>query len=141
MPSIKKFIAVAAICLSIASSIYFTSCTKDKTAPVIPVDSSCTHNGTDTVSYMNDIAPILNTYCTDLSFGDCHGSNSTLGYDFTTYDLVQPYSDGGANSIIYDFVISPNATMPKSISNGPVVMQSCDKEKLNYWLLQGGKNN
>ncbi|MCY7410264.1 MAG: hypothetical protein LH473_08325 [Chitinophagales bacterium] len=141
MPSIKKFIAVSAIFLSIASSLYFTSCSKDKAAPIPPADTSCTQNGTDSISFMNDIVPIMITYCTDQSFGDCHGTNSSLGYDFTTYDLLQPYSDGGAYSIMYDFVISPNATMPKSISNGPVVMESCDKEKLNYWLLQGGKNN
>ena len=120
-------------------AVYLASCTKDKAQQkAVGIDSACTHNGKDTMSYTNDIVPIMTTYCTDPALGDCHSPSSTLGFDFSTYDgLATQLPD-----LFYFYVLDPvNATMPKSITKGPTQLSSCEKEKLQLWFDQGYHNN
>lgn len=117
-------------------TISFIYCTQEQAAP--KPDTSCTNNGQDIMSFTQDIIPILNTYCTRDTLGDCHQASSTYGYDFTTYAGLEVYLP----DVFYSFVLDPaTATMPKSITNGPQLLTSCDKEKLQLWLDQGYQNN
>ena len=120
------------------SVILFASCATDKT-PEPVVTPPCIQDG-QVISYANDIVPILNTYCNDPAFGSCHQSNNdpnASGFDYTTYD---GFASEAPDNIV-TFVLGPNATMPKSISNGPTAMTDCDKLKLQTWLDQGVPNN
>lgn len=127
------------ILVAVCFMVYLASCTKDKAEEKSKgVDTACTHLGKDTMSYTNDIVPIMTTYCTDPALGDCHSSNSTLGFDFTTY--------GGLWSQLPDlfeyYVLDPGtATMPKSITTGPTELSDCEKEKLQLWIDQGYPDN
>jgi hypothetical protein len=127
------------ILLITAIAFYLSSCTKDQARQASSgTDTSCTHNKTDTMSYLNDIVPIMQTNCTDPSLGDCHSPSSSLGFDFTTYDnLATQLPD-----IFISFVLDPStATMPRSNTNGPTQLTNCEKEKLQLWIDQGYPDN
>jgi hypothetical protein len=129
---IKKPFAIGII----PAVLMAVSCTSDQTPePVAP----CLADG-QVVSYANDVVPILNTYCNDPSFGSCHQSISdpnASGFDFTTYDGFA----AEAPDKIEEYVLGPNATMPKSTSQGPKELPDCEKLILQTWLDQGFPNN
>jgi hypothetical protein len=128
-----------AILLAACSAVYLASCTKDKAEEKIAgVDSTCTHNKQDTMSYTNDIVPIMQTYCTDPALGDCHSPSSSLGWDFSTYaGLATQLPD-----LFNYYVLDPaTATMPKSITTGATQLTACEKEKLQLWIDQGYPDN
>ena len=124
--------------IAVAALSYHSSCTNDQA--VDPgVDTSCTNNGTDIMSYQNDIVPILSTTCTDPNFGDCHQDGSTLAPALTTYDAVALEIDAG----LFDFYVLDEATasMPKAVTLGPTSLTPCQKEKLQLWVDQGYPDN
>ena len=127
------------ILVAVCFMVYLTSCTKDKAEEKTGgVDSLCTHLGKDTMSYTNDIVPIMTTYCTDPALGDCHSSNSSLGNDFTTYDGLLPQLP----DLFEYYVLAPGtATMPRYNTTGPSQLSDCEKEKLQLWLDQDYPNN
>src|ERR1043165_1480178 len=129
------------ILLATCLAVYLSSCTWDHSekAGCLP-DINCTHFGQDSISYKNDIVPIMTTYCTagGDTLGDCHSANSSLGYDYTTYDNLVLYLPDLFNYYVLD---PATATMPKSITHGPKQLSCCDKEKLALWIAQGFKNN
>jgi len=103
--------------------------------------SSCKHE-TDqmalmpTISYSNDIVPILNGKC-----GSCHGSGSSKhGFRFTTYSEFMNYvSSGNPNSSnVYSAITSKWQTMPPS-PNSPV--DEAARLKIYVWIKQGALNN
>jgi len=111
----------------------------DKTPEPSGSGDSCVTAG-QIISYSADIVPILNTYCTDASFGSCHQSNTDpngSGFDFTTYDGFA----AEAPDNIQLYVLSANATMPKAGTLGPTTLTDCEKLKLQTWLDQGFPNN
>jgi len=69
-----------------ASVISAISCSDQKTPEPNKVDSCLTAG--QIISYSNDIVPILNTYCTDPSFGSCHQSNN----DPNASGLITPHT-------------------------------------------------
>jgi len=126
------------IIFMLASVISAISCNDAKTPEPIAVDSCITAG--QIISYSSDIVPILNTYCTDPSFGSCHQSNTdpnASGFDFTTYDGFAAEAPGN----IELYVLGPNATMPKFVTLGPPALSDCEKLKLQTWLDQGFPNN
>jgi len=132
--------STALILISAILCCYLASCTGDKAGQPVPVDTSCTHNGTDTMSYANDIIPIMTTYCTDPILGDCHSPSASSGLDFTNYDLL-------ALEIAYGnfegrvFFPYTGDKMPSKDSSGPKDLTSCDTAKLKLWIVQDYPNN
>src|SRR5258706_1873896 len=134
-------------CLLLLSAIILTwlaSCSHDHADEPVPVDTSCTHNGTDTMHYMKDIVPITTTYCTDPTLGDCHSPSASSGLDYTNYDIFSFECDktnnDGTISKVEDRVFGPFTTGAKMPNNG-VTLASCDAAKLLLWIQQGFKNN
>lgn len=121
----------------------FSSCTFDKTdyvpkAPPI--------NDSVTISYQNDIVPIMITYCDGKGYPNnnnqqlCHVSNSNQGSngDFTTYGGLKDKVDNGS---IASRVFNPNGGMPPSYSQTPTSLTDSDLQKLQLWVAQGASNN
>ena len=126
------------IIFMLASVISAISCNDAQTPEPITVDSCITAG--QIISYSNDIVPILNTYCTDPSFGSCHQSNNdpnASGFDYTTYEGFA----AEAPDNIETFVLGPNATMPKAGTLGPTSLTECEKLIIQTWLDQGFPNN
>ncbi|MCS6917661.1 MAG: hypothetical protein RMK52_07630 [Chitinophagales bacterium] len=115
-----------------------SSCTSDVTPE--PSDTNCV-DSTQVISYVNDIVPIINTYCSNPSFGDCHQPGAS-NPDFTNYDELKLRIEGG---VFQDRVFGPFATgqrMPPAFCTGcPTELDACDKEILLQWIDQGFPNN
>jgi hypothetical protein len=126
----KKIIIVACLLTGLASCYNDKS---DKLYPA-PVANTC---DTIAVSFSHDIMPILNASC-NIS-GGCHDAagQSTSGYDFSTYDGIQPVATYGV--LVNDINGTPTSrhnAMPKTGS-----ISACDKNKFTAWVNQGSKNN
>lgn len=131
-----SYIILFAACFS----VYLASCTKDKAEEITEWhDSTCTHYGQDTMSYINHIVPILTTNCTNPSFGDCHFPGSVATVDLTNYAAVK-FEIELSNFDFY--VLDPNtASMPRINTMGPTELTECDKERLQLWIDQGYPDN
>ena len=86
-----------------------------------------------TVSYKNDIAPILNLQCN----AACHNANDRFGnVVLDEYNKVIPYVNNGKlmGTIKHEpgFIIMPTSGRK---------IPSCDIKKLDAWIIDGAKNN
>lgn len=121
----------------VAALAFTVSCTSDTTPE--PPQTEC-FDSTYVVSYVNDIVPIVNTYCSNPSFGDCH-QNGASNPNLTSYDQLKALIDAG---VLQDRVFGPFATgqrMPPGFSTGPTELANCDKQLLDRWIEQGYPNN
>lgn len=111
------------------------------TAPASPTDSVSPTQDTSaaTVSFTNDVLPILQNRCRN-----CHGGNQTEeGLVLLTYDDVMKGSDNGLvvtpgnaiNSLLVEVVV--NQDMPK---RGPKLTPA-QVQLLTDWANQGALNN
>jgi mono/diheme cytochrome c family protein len=118
-----------------------TSAPADTAAPANPTESvSPTEDpSTATVSFANDVLPILQNRCRN-----CHGGNDTEeGLALLTYDDVMKGSDNGfvvipgnaANSLLVEVVL--NQDMPK---RGPKLTPA-QVQIIADWVNQGALNN
>lgn len=99
------------------------SCAKDKTIePVYNGSGGSTCQ--NTISYSNDIAPMMTQYCTS-----CHKPNATYP-DLTTYSNVSAHS----SSILADI---KSGYMPQGM---PKLADSLI-QKFQCWINQGKQNN
>lgn len=113
----------------LASSLFIFSCDKDVgnlPAPIPPSSVSC-----DTISYAEDIAPIISANC---SISGCHVPPNPTGPGvlLDTYDLLK---DKAANGRIKARVLdaSPPNSMP------PAGLNEKDKKLIECWLNNGYK--
>lgn len=112
----------------------FHSCyydNKDDLYDVIVIPGSGDCNFTD-ISYDTDLKPILDLYCN----GACHNATDRQGnVILETYNQVKQYVDDGSllGSVKYE---SGYAAMPPGAK-----LNSCDIEKLQFWVDQGALNN
>jgi hypothetical protein len=122
----------------------------------IMIFSSCTFHKADdvpdlindsvTISYHNDIIPILETYCygkgypSDNTHQLCHVSNTNQGSvgDFTTYQGLKDKVDNGT---IQSRVFNPNGGMPPSYSQTPTHLTDSDLQKFELWVAQDAPDN
>jgi len=109
--------------LSLVISLLF-SCKKENT----PTTINNTNNNVScskTISYKNEIAPMLNMYC-----GGCHSSNqSSGGINLSGYSNASNHATRSLNSI-------KNGSMPPMGSIPDSLVQ-----KLSCWINQGKANN
>lgn len=126
----------------------FNSCTYDDGDMVypsvmneikMPVDTDSLGN-VIVISYMNDIKPIITTYCFGLGNQHCHitVTNQGANGDFTTYAGLKAKVNNGS---IASRVINPAGGMPPSYSTGPMPVSSVDKMKIQSWINNGAPNN
>jgi cytochrome c5 len=107
----------------------FSGCYYDVEEELYPSGAqSC---DTTAVSYVVDIAPIMNRSCTS-----CHsGSSPSAGIVLSDYTNVRLYGEGGSllGSVSHD----PNySAMPK----GGNKLDDCSIDKIKAWASQGYRN-
>lgn len=102
---------------------FFNSCEKDKT-PVSVIDNNCT----DTISFSNQILPMVQTYCIS-----CHDYGNSTGYILTNHSNISANA-----SVVYNSLLGTSVQlMPK---NGPALNDTLIKQ-FSCWINQGKKNN
>lgn len=102
---------------------FFTSCEKDKT-PVSVIDNNCT----DTISFSNQILPMVQSYCIS-----CHDYGNSTGYILTNHSNISANA-----SVVYNSLLGTSVQlMPK---NGPALNDTLIKQ-FSCWINQGKKNN
>lgn len=128
----KNNLKTLGLILSVAG---FNSCTYDNGNMVYP---SAIANMD--ISYMNDIKPIMATYCFGLGNQQCHVSNTNQGAlgDFTTYAGLKVKVDNGTLKLR---AINPAGGMPPTYSTGPFPVSDPDKIKIQKWIDAGAPDN
>ena len=128
----------------IGSLMLLSSCMKDKGNPVgseeIPDTSA---HQSDSVSFVNDVRPIINKY----HCASCHPTNG--GFNVSTYqtilaggthgNTVIPGNGEGSNLIKkLRGTASFGDRMPRS---GPPFLTDTEIQTISTWIDQGAKNN
>ena len=117
---VKPILIVGLITFSI-----IISCAKDKVPLPVIDTSTCKPN----VSYVNDIQPIMNSYCIS-----CHGpKNQSGGYNLSNYNGVTSNTSKVLGSIRQD---GSAKSMPQDGKIADSLIQ-----KVYCWINQGAKNN
>jgi cytochrome c5 len=116
-----------------------TETTVPTSEAVLPTHTAIVENTSASVSFANQVFPILNTYCVE-----CHGGQRTReGLNLTTYDGLIAGSDNGAviiagngnESLFIDLIVQ--GEMP---SRG-AAPSSEEIQILIDWVNQGALNN
>ena len=109
--------------------VFITACTDDETAPVVLEDSG----QSDSVSYSQDIVPIVQTYCYGSGDIRCHvpDPNQATSSDFTTYDGLKQQIENGLLQIK---LFGLNPSMPPS---GFTQLPDTCIEKFKIWVDEG----
>lgn len=94
---------------------------------------------TGTISYSNDIVPILNTNCGTTN--SCHGVSNTSGYNLSGYDGLSDQAMNGnlVHSITHDPALTPAQWMPNNC--GGCFLNTCSIDKITAWVNRGFPNN
>ncbi len=93
-------------------TVLFISCEREQAPKPSATATVCNDSlANGTIHFATQIAPILQTYCINREYGDCHQSGSSLGY-FTYYGGIEPYASSG--QLYYSVVILKS--MPSSTS-------------------------
>ncbi len=106
-----------------------TSCYYDNEEDLYPQNRLC---ATDSMSYANDILPVLNAQCLS-----CHSAAAQQGgVDMEGYTSVKKYVDNQkfVRSVKHDAGTSP---MPKNSDK----LDACTIAKIEAWINQGALNN
>jgi hypothetical protein len=130
MKSIFKLIIVIGLPLMILSGCYKDNFTE--LHPVVVTTAVCDTN--KTMSFSNDIMPIINNNCGTAN--SCHGTSNTSRIDLTDYNGVNAIAVDGrlTGSVVWDGNSSP---MPK----GSGQISVCDQTKIKKWVADGAPNN
>ena len=132
----KMSLKISTFVLSLAVSVSLTSCYYDTEEELYP-DSGSVVCDTISVSYTNDIVPIMNSKC---STPGCHaGANAAAGIPLETYAGVKEYIDADKARFISSIIWDGNAsTMPKGASTK---MIDCNINTIKAWINSGYPNN
>jgi hypothetical protein len=120
----------------LASLLAFAGgCNYDNLAELHP---ELTCDTTTTVSFANDIVPIMTGSCSSLS-ASCHGPGNFNNAFLDTYNGVKTEVDNGKliSSITWDGVATPSR-MPSGSSSK---IEDCSISKIERWIAAGAPNN
>ena len=94
---------------------------------------------TGTISYSNDIVPILNTNCGTTN--SCHSTSNTSGFILSTYNGLAEQAFGGnlVLAITHDPSLNSNQWMPANC--GGCFLNTCSIDKIIAWVNRGFPNN
>jgi uncharacterized membrane protein len=132
----KMSLKITTFFLSVLVSVSLSSCYYDTEEELYP-DSGSTICDTISVSYANDIVPIVSAKC---STPGCHaGVNAAAGIALETYVGVQSYLDADKARFISSIIWDGNASnMPKGASTK---MSDCNINTIRAWINAGYLNN
>ena len=103
-------------------TIVFASCTYTKVD--LPVkEETCD----STISYVNDIVPIVTANCTG-----CHSAGFASG-DFTTYAGLKAKADNGT--------LKNRVVTQRDMPEAPNTMSDSARSVIRCWIVQGAPNN
>lgn len=122
----KTIISLSAIALSIFAISIHSSCYKDNKASMYPSTAAC---DTNTVTWANDIQPLVNNSC---ATSGCHDASGAGGYALNTYAGVKTMVDKQRF-----IAVMVNGTMPK----GGATMDACSINKVRAWINRGALQN
>lgn len=126
---------IFAICLVMAA---FTSCYYDNVDELHPAAAPCDTTGT--VSFANDISPIMLHSCGSGN-SNCHNTDgSTSLYGLGTYaDVISTINNSGRflETITHSTSINSAKWMP--LGSGKI--NDCSIQKIEAWLNRGKLNN
>ena len=132
----KMAFKISFIIFSFSMCIGLTGCYYDTEEELYP-DSGSTICDTVSVSYANDIVPIVSSKCSNPS---CHaGVNAAAGIPLETYAGVKAYLDADKALFISSIIWDGNASnMPKGAS---AKMSDCNINTIRAWINAGYLNN
>ncbi len=126
--SLQSIILTIAAVISLTFSI--ESCVDHDLAPGVVVDCS----DAKTISYVNDVIPIINTHCAITGDGGCHNGGNGDDLNWTVLSNLQNHA---ANlKIRVTLAPSDPAHMPRI---GKLELDQI--QTLVCWVEQGAKNN
>lgn len=108
--------------LFLVLALAFTACSKDKVSLIN------TSNCTETISFVNEIKPIVDQYCIS-----CHNVGNSTGYTLTNYSNISASID----KIIETTQANGSSLMPQG---GPALADSLI-QKIVCWKFQGLADN
>lgn len=99
------------------------SCRKDKVESVTPVEDNCD----STVSFVNDVKPILSINC---STSGCHDENTASGgYRFVTYDQIEAETKMILRVMRHESGVSPMPKDGAKLSDSTIQTIECWKQQ------------
>ena len=116
-------------------SFFLSSCYYDNLEELHPNITTTVCDTTGTISYSNDIVPIMNNNCG--TGNSCHNSSSTSGITLDNYADVR----GNANSIVKAILHDPVYTAAQWMPSGGATLNSCSIMKIQAWVNRGRLNN
>ncbi len=125
----RKNIILGILVLGIISQVFISSCAKLNEEDILDDFRYCAD---DSVSFQNNVLPILNADC-----NSCHaGASAEEGVELTDYANVQLYAGSGDLMGVLDHV-SGLAPMPY----GKPKLNDCKIETIRKWIDEGMRNN
>jgi len=125
MKNSKTIISSNLLYFTFLFSISIISCAKEKVS-VTPLSSG---DCVKTISFANDIFPIMQENCTS-----CHNTNNpNAGFDLSKYNGVATNVSKILGSMRHD---GTSKSMPQGYKIADSLIQ-----KFNCWITQGAKNN
>jgi len=129
------------IALVAATLLIFAGCYNDKYDKLYPTPVTTTTCDTNvTISYANDIEPIISANCYNPSAGNCHNAtgSSTSGYNYEIFTVLQANALNG--DLLTDITWNPTRGHHDMPLNG-TQLSSCDIDKIARWITEGAPNN
>ncbi len=119
--------------------VSLNSCYYDNVEELHPAIAPCDTSGT--VSFSNDILPIMLHGCGSENIA-CHQTDaSQSGYGLGTYDdVISTINNSGTflETIVHSTTINSSKWMPK---NSSAKLDNCSIQKIEAWLNRGKANN
>ncbi len=109
----------------------------DELNPTIGLFQNCDTTGT--ISYANDIVPILSSNCG--TNNSCHSANNIGGFNLSNYRDLSEQALGGnlVLSITHDPSLLPSKWMPNNCDY--CFLNQCSIDKIEVWVNRGFPNN
>ena len=122
--------------------IFLGSCYNDKYDKLYPLSSATTTtcDTSGTLSYANDIEPIIASNCFNPGNG-CHDAtgSSVSGYNYQT-SITSLQSNALNGSLLSDINFMPTRGHNSMPLNG-AQLSACDIDKITRWVNEGAPNN
>ncbi|MBL0103662.1 MAG: hypothetical protein IPP51_07860 [Bacteroidetes bacterium] len=129
-----KYILTIGIVLTMLSGCYY-----DNIDELHPESAPCDTTGT--VSFANDILPIMQHSCGSQN-NSCHNTDgSSSGYGLDNYtDVTNTISNSGIflETIVHSSSVSASKWMPKGTT---AKIDDCSIQKITAWMNRGTPNN
>lgn len=128
----QLYTVLAAVSLFTVAIVY-SACKKKPPEPPEPTEICDSLS----VSYAQDIAPLVSTYCSAPSLGDCHDGTTQDVPGLGNYSSLKTVVDNGTlEEQVFDL-----REMPNEDSNGPTELTPEDEQLLKCWLQDGALDN